>query len=150
MNLISHIRITSVLIFLLIFICCSCLTRTDAIHTNALSSAVCSNCDSTVKKAITNWKYDSLGCEHFRSIEIAQSIIDSCALHSSSATKFVAVFGYPNEITQRGDNLKVLLYYTKSFCNDGIRLDGKDKVDFCVLEFYFFNDSLTKIEVSCT
>lgn len=68
-----------------------------------------------------NWKKDSVGCLHLRTLELADSLIIANNLLGKPSNEFIIVFGKPNRIVE--DNTKkFFVYYIKTFCRNGKRL----------------------------
>jgi hypothetical protein len=88
-----------------------------------------------------DWKKDSVGCLHLRTLELADSLIIVNNLLSKSTDEFIKVFGISNK-KKEYDNKVVLVYYMDSVCKDGLLIKNADK---CWVEFIFKNNKLTEI-----
>lgn len=91
------------------------------------------------KSLLTEWKADSLGCNHIRNLEMAHEIAKSEDLVNRSYSFVCKVLGPPNETSYRGNRMEVK-YYFQSTC-----YKGEVVGDFCWVLFQFENGKLLKL-----
>lgn len=81
-----------------------------------------------------NWIKDSCACYGFRSVNIADQIIQNRSLDGKDTSLFIIYFGKYNEMHTSGDYI-FLTYILKNGCREGHPVDGYEKT-YIVFEFY--------------
>jgi hypothetical protein len=94
---------------------------------------------------IKQWKTDSVGCERLRTKEKAEAIIDSLKLEGTGKNGFEKVFGNANKVQERNGDF-ILGYYFDAICANGKLVDS---ADYCIAEFTFNKDKLTRRNYIC-
>jgi len=89
---------------------------------------------------IDEWKMDSLGCDHIRTLEMAFEIAEQEDLLNKSYEEVCKVMGPPNEDSIKGTE-RTLKYYYKSACYEGEVIRG----GVCWALFEFESDRLIKL-----
>jgi hypothetical protein len=88
-----------------------------------------------------DWKKDSVGCWHLRTLELADSLVSVNNLLAKSTDEFINVFGIPNKKKEYNNKI-VFIYYLYSVCKEEKLVENADK---CWVEFIFKDNKLTKI-----
>jgi len=82
---------------------------------------------------IAVWKRDSCGCEHLRSVAMADSIISNLHLIGEPIEKVRNFLGKENEVATEDDGTIHLFYFVKSICDsDGTVVGDKSIIELIV------------------
>ena len=81
-----------------------------------------------------NWIKDSCACYGYRTVNIADQIIQNRSLEGKDTSLFIKYFGKYYEMHTSGDCI-FLTYILKSGCREGHPIEGYDKT-YIVFEFY--------------
>jgi len=72
------------------------------------------------------WKNDSLGCDHIRSIGFFEKLLKGYSLTQKNEAEMLKVLGAPNEEEKYGGNT-IVIYYFSSICTAHKIVKGADK-----------------------
>ena len=94
---------------------------------------------------LNEWRIDSLGCNRIRTKELAERMILDNNLEGKAMSDFEHIFGKPNRRETTKEEV-IISYYFNALCRNNKFLDT---ADYCVAEFRFIQDTLSKRNYIC-
>lgn len=94
---------------------------------------------------LNEWKTDSLGCKRIRTKELAEKLVIENSLEEKTISDFENIFGKPNK-SEVVEEAVIFSYYFNAMCRNNKFLDT---ADYCVAEFRFVQDALSRRNYIC-